>query len=178
MDGWEDGIRGSGWGWGSEGVPSCLPLLTKPRTEYILSCSWFSPYFLFFFFLSLFLPLSQAGSQVETLNGGKEGGGPGRRTTESLFPGSSGAQEQSLRWGQKEVAHSLHPPLPLAVGPGRGRLPGRCLCGLQPLDSSLSISSRWNFFLQSSSGPGKTGSHSSNSQEADLQQEISLIIYS
>lgn len=54
-----------------------------------------------------------------------------------------------------------------------------CLCaGSRPLHSSLPVSSHWNFFIQSRSGPGKTGSHSPNSQETDLPQEVSLIIYS
>lgn len=113
-------VLGGGGGVRGALLPS-PPHQTQDRTHSFLLLV--SPLFPLLFFLSLFLPLSQAGSQVEILNGGKEGGGPGRRTTEPLSPGSSRAQERSLRWGQKEVAHSLHPPLPLAVGPGLGEAP-------------------------------------------------------
>lgn len=54
--------------WPLGGRSPRLPLPTKLRTEYIPSCSWFPPYFLFFSFPSIFLPLSQAGSQVVSLN--------------------------------------------------------------------------------------------------------------
>lgn len=83
---------------------------------------------LFFSFSSLFLLLSQASSQVETLNAGKEGG---TREGEPAEPPSPRGPEGSKaeQWGgQKGVSLQVlsHPPLapgrPVKAGPSTARL--------------------------------------------------------
>lgn len=69
MGGWEDGIRGPGRGVGECRRPPRLPSPANRRQK------TFFPALGFPLFPSLFLPLSQAGSQEATLKGGKEGGG-------------------------------------------------------------------------------------------------------
>lgn len=69
---------------GGGGSPHAFPSPPNHR-QMVFFPALGSPYFLFFSFSSLFL-LSQASSQVETLNGGKEGGTQGRRTSRAPFP--------------------------------------------------------------------------------------------
>ena len=85
MGGWEDSICDPGWEAGSG--PHAFPSTPNHR-QMVFFPALGSPYFLFFSFSSLFLLLSQASSQVETLNAGKEGGTRGRRTSRAPFPKS------------------------------------------------------------------------------------------
>lgn len=129
-------------GRGRRGLPpQCLSPPAKLQTVHILPCSWFPLYFLFFYFPSLFLPLSQAGSQVETLNGGKDGGDSGKRTGLNPLPQRSSCTE--LEVGSKgSIAFLPTHPGPWLSGLGWGKLPGGCHhAGLRAPDSALSI---WN----------------------------------
>lgn len=138
---WATILGGPGQGQ-ERAAPTMLSLPAKLQTVHILPCSWFPLYFLFFYFPSLFLPLSQAGSQVETLNGGKDGGDLGKRTGLNHLPQRSSWTE--LEVGTKgSIAFLPTHPGPWLSGLGWGKLPGGCHhSGLGAPESALSI---WNF---------------------------------
>lgn len=107
MGGWEDGIGGPGGGVRGAPMPSPPYQTTDRMHSFLLLVSPFP----LLFFPSLSLPLSQAGSQVEILNGSKKGGARKEDQWCTLPERSSRAPGLSMRWGQKETSHSLPPSL-------------------------------------------------------------------
>ena len=85
MGGWEDSICDPGGVDGPHAFPS-----TPNHRQMVFFPALGSPYFLLFSFSSLFLLLSQASSQVETLNAGKEGGTQERRSRAPFLKGPRG----------------------------------------------------------------------------------------